>query len=361
MNRTAHKKHFLSFLLMFAMITSMFTMTEALTKEEENNISIYKKASKAVVHITTITVKQDFFMRLVPREGMGSGVIIDKQGHILTNNHVIKDARRIEVTIANGKKLQGMLIGTAPFNDIAIIRIDASPNELHPLLLGDSQDLQVGQKVFAIGNPFGLDSTLTTGIISSLGRSLDTEEGYVIEDLIQTDAAINPGNSGGPLLDSSGEVIGINTAIFSPSGGSVGIGFAVPVDTIKIVVPELIKKGYVSYPWLGVSLYPLQPGLASALNLNVEWGALILEVAPGGPADRAGLRGGSQMVQLGNIILPVGGDVVVSINGKPIVSSDELLRILRKYRPGEKVTLGIVRNKKYRERSVLLGERPKQY
>jgi S1-C subfamily serine protease len=347
--------------VMGAFITTEFSLSEALTGDEENNISIYQRASKAVVNITTITMEQDFFHRLVPREGTGSGVIIDKDGHILTNNHVIKDARRIEVTLLNGNKRQGKLVGTDPYNDLAIIRIDAPREELYPLPLGSSQDLQVGQKVFAIGNPFGLNSTLTTGVISSLGRSLDSDGGNVIEDLIQTDAAINPGNSGGPLLDSKGKIIGINTAIFSPSGGSVGIGFAIPVDTAKRIIPDLIEKGHISYPWLGVSMFPLQPYIAQALNLNVERGALIVKIVRGGPADKAGLRGGIQMVQLGNIILPVGGDVIVSINGTIISSSDELIRIIRKYKPGQKIRLGIVRQRKYREIPLILGERPNQW
>lgn len=330
----------------------------ALTEDERNNINIYKTNSQGVVNITTVVLERDFFMGIVPREGSGSGFIIDDKGHILTNNHVIKDARRIEVTLSNGKKLSGSLVGKDPANDLAIIKINASAYDFRVLELGSSSNLEVGQKVLAIGNPFGLTETITTGIISSLGRSIRSEEGQLMEDLIQTDAAINPGNSGGPLLDSKGRVIGINTAIFSPSGGSVGIGFAIPIDTAKQIVPDLIAKGKPSYPWLGVNLYPLQPGIARALGLRVDRGALIGEVIPGSPADRAGLRGSQRLARLGNITIPIGGDVVVAFDGEKVESSEELLRLLRKHKPGEKVRLRILRNNSFKFVVVKLGERP---
>ena len=330
----------------------------ALTEDEQNNIDIYRKASQAVVNITTVVLERDFFMGIVPREGSGSGFIIDIKGHIVTNNHVIKDARRIEVTLSNGKKLPGRLVGKDPANDLAIIKIDAPVSDFKALELGSSSNLQVGQKVLAIGNPFGLTETITTGIISSLGRSIRSEEGQLMEDLVQTDAAINPGNSGGPLLDSEGMVIGINTAIFSPSGGSVGIGFAIPVDTAKQIIPDLIAKGRPSYPWLGVNLYPLQPGIARALGLRVDRGALIVEIIPGSPADRAGLRGSERLARLGNITIPIGGDVIVAFNGEEVDSSEELLRVIRKHRPGELVKIRILRNNRFKVVTVKLGERP---
>jgi len=334
-------------------------IASALTEEERNNIAVYQKASQGVVNITSTVLERDFFFGLVPREGAGSGAVIDPRGYILTNNHVIKDARRIEVTLSDGSKWPGRLVGTDPENDLAVIRIEAPPEKLKPIPLGSSNDLQVGQKVLAIGNPFGLGETLTIGIISSLGRSIRSETGSMIEDLIQTDAAINPGNSGGPLLDSEGQLIGVNTAIFSPSGGSVGIGFAIPVDTAKRIVPDLIEKGYVSHPWVGVSLFPLQPGLAKALKIGTDRGAMIVEVARGGPADRAGLRGGSKTVQVGNALIPVGGDVVVAIDGERVNSSEDFVRIIRRHRVGEKVVLGIVRDGRAIEVSVVLGERPR--
>lgn len=332
----------------------------ALTEEETNNIDVYQKAAPGVVNITSIALERDFFLRATPREGAGSGAVIDSKGHILTNNHVIKDAQRIEVTLAGGSKWRGNLVGTDPDNDLAIIRIDVPPDKLHPLPLGNSNELQVGQKVLAIGNPFGLGETLTTGIISSLGRFIRSPDGDLMEDLIQTDAAINPGNSGGPLLDSEARVIGINSAIISPTGGSIGIGFAIPVDTAKRIIPDLIEKGYVSYPWLGVTLFPLLPGLAEALKLPVERGALIVEVIIGGPAERAGLRGGSEMIQVGNAILPIGGDVIVGFEGEPVDSSDDFVRKLRKRKPGDRVRLRIIRDETSMNISAVLGERPRR-
>lgn len=331
----------------------------AMTEEERNTVSVYKKSAPGVVNITSTVLERDFFFGLVPREGAGSGAVIDSKGYIITNNHVIKDARRIEVTLADGSKWPGRLVGTDPENDLAVIRIEAPAERLRPIPLGSSQELMVGQKVLAIGNPFGLGETLTTGIISSLGRSIRSESGFLMEDLIQTDAAINPGNSGGPLLDSEGRIIGINTAIFSPTGGSVGIGFAVPVDTAKRILPDLMEKGYVAHAWMGVSLFPLTPGLAKALDLPVSRGALVVEVMKGGPADKAGLRGGSKMVQLGNAMLPVGGDVITDMNGEAVNSSEDLVRKIRKHKPGEQVRLRILREKKSQEVTLALGERPR--
>jgi len=332
---------------------------QALTEDERNTISVYKKAAPGVVNITSTVLERDFFFGIVPREGAGSGAIIDPRGYILTNNHVIKEARRIEVTLSDGSKWPGKLIGADPENDLAVIKIEAPSSRLTPLPLGSSKDLQVGQKVMAIGNPFGLGETLTVGIISSLGRSIRSETGSLMEDLIQTDAAINPGNSGGPLLDSEGRIIGINTAIFSPSGGNIGIGFAIPVDTAKRIIPELIEKGYVAHPWLGVSLFPLTSGLAKAMDLPTSQGVLVVEVIRDGPADRAGMKGGTKMVQIGNALLPVGGDVILAVEGQPVKSSEDVIREIRKRRPGERVRLKILRGKRTEEIVVTLGERPR--
>jgi putative serine protease PepD len=215
-----------------------------------------------VVNITSVVLERDFFFNPIPREGAGSGSIIDTDGHILTNHHVIRDSTKLEVTLSDGSKWSARLVGVDPDNDLAVIKVDAPKEKLTVISMGDSSELQIGQKVLAIGNPFGLGQTLTTGIISSLGRSIRSEAGTLIEDVIQTDAAINPGNSGGPLLDSKGRIIGINSAIISPTGASVGIGFAIPVNTANRILPELISKGYVSYPWIGASIYPL--GLGSS-------------------------------------------------------------------------------------------------
>jgi len=351
-----------SFMLMGAaagILLASFSALWAMTEEERNTISVYKKAAPGVVNITSTVLERDFFFGLVPKEGAGSGAVIDSKGYILTNNHVIKDARRIEVTLADGSKWPGRLVGTDPDNDLAVIRIEAPAEKLKPLPLGSSSDLQVGQKVLAIGNPFGLGETLTTGIISSLGRSIRSESGSLMEDLIQTDAAINPGNSGGPLLDSEGRIIGINTAIFSPSGGSVGIGFAIPVDAARRILPDLLEKGYVAHAWMGVSLFPLTPGLAKALDLPVSRGALVVEVIKGGPADKAGLKGGTKMVQVGNAMLSVGGDVITAINGEAVNSSEDLVRRIRKHKPGDQVRLKILRERRSQEVTLSLGERPK--
>ena len=336
-----------------------YTVGIAKTEDEENNISIYRQVGPGVVNITSVVVERDFFFNPIPREGAGSGSIIDTDGHILTNHHVIRDSTKLEVTLSDGSKWPARLVGIDPDNDLAVIKIDAPKEKLTIIPMGDSSGLQVGQKVLAIGNPFGLGQTLTTGIISSLGRSIRSEAGTLIEDVIQTDAAINPGNSGGPLLDSKGRIIGINSAIISPTGASVGIGFAVPVNTAKRILPDLISKGYVSYPWIGASVYPLIPEFAKVLGLKVERGAVIAEVVAGGPADKAGLRGGDRLVQVGNSLIPVGGDVITEMNGKKVTSSDELIRMIRDRRPGDRVELKLLRKGKFLRIKVTLGEKPR--
>lgn len=342
------------FLLSFA-----YSVCVAETQDEENNISIYRRIGPGVVNITSVVIQRDFFFNPVPREGAGSGSIIDTGGHILTNHHVIRDSSKLEVTLSDGSKWKAKFVGADPGNDLAVIKIDAPREKLTVIPMGDSSILEVGQKVLAIGNPFGLGQTLTTGIISSLGRSIRSEAGNLIEDVIQTDAAINPGNSGGPLLDSEGRIIGINSAIISPTGASVGIGFAIPVNTAKRILPELIRKGYVSYPWIGASVFPLIPEFAKFLGLKVERGAMIMEVVRGGPADKAGLRGGDRQVQVGNVMLPVGGDVITEFDGEKVTSSDELIRLIRARRPGDRVALKVLRNGKFLTVNINLGERPR--
>jgi putative serine protease PepD len=359
-NNIKERKTFVFMLVMVLLMGLTASNSWSITREEDNNIKIYRKSSPGVVNITSTVMEWNYYQGLVPRAGAGSGAIIDTRGYILTNNHVIKDAQRIEVILSDGSKWNGKLVGTDPYNDLAIIRIEAPPERLHALPLGNSKDLQVGQKVIAIGNPFGLQQTLTTGIISSLGRSIQAEGGRFMEDLIQTDAAINPGNSGGPLLDSEGKIIGINTAIFSPTGLSIGIGFAIPIDTAKRIIPEIIQKGYVSYPWLGVNLFPLLPGLAQELRLKVERGVMIMAVVRDGPAEKAGLRGGNRMINVGNASLAVGGDVVVGFEGKAVNTPEELIRALIKRRPGDSVMVRILRQGKFMELPVTLGERPRQ-
>ncbi len=316
----------------------------ALTEEEKTNIRVFQEASPSVVNITTTTIVMDFFS-VYPQKGAGSGSIIDPSGYILTNYHVVRDANKITVTLINGKKYPARLVGADPENDLAVIKIDPE-KPLKPLPLGDSDTLKVGQKVYAIGNPFGLNSTLTTGIISALGRPLSTEEGVVIEDVIQTDAPINPGNSGGPLLDTNGRMIGINTAIFTPSGGSVGIGFAIPVNTAKELIPDLITYGRVRRPYLGVVGIPLWPSLAQALGLPVDEGILVSEVVEGSPAQEAGIRGGTRPVIISDTIVYLGGDIILEINGRKVTSMRDIKKALRGLREGQRVPVKVLRGRK---------------
>ncbi|MFC1815438.1 S1C family serine protease [Thermodesulfobacteriota bacterium] len=311
-----------------------------------------------MVNITSVVVERDFFLNPIPREGAGSGAIIDSKGHILTNHHVIHGSEKLEVTLSDGSKWPARLVGSDPGNDLAVIKIEAPDKKLTVIPMGDSAQLEVGQKVLAIGNPFGLGQTLTTGIISSLSRSIRSESGILINDVIQTDAAINPGNSGGPLLDSKGKIIGVKSAIISPTGVSVGIGFAIPINTAKRILPELISKGRVAYPWIGASIYPLIPEFAKFVGLKAQRGAVIAEVVPGGPVDKAGLKGGDRQVQVGNSLIIVGGDVITKMNKEKVNSSDDLIRMIRDHRPGDSVELTILHDNKFFDIKVILGEKP---
>jgi S1-C subfamily serine protease len=331
----------------------------ALTPDEEINIRVYRAASPAVVNITTIAMAYDFFLNPVPKEGAGSGAIIDRSGHILTNFHVIDTARRLEVTLADGSKWPARAVGADPSNDLAVIKIDAPGEKLTALPLGDSSKLVVGQKVLVIGNPFGLDRTLTVGIVSSIGRSIRADNGRQIRGIIQTDAAINPGNSGGPVLNSSGEVIGVSTAIFSPSGGSVGVGFAVPINTAKRIIPELIKRGYVARPYLGIAGHEIDPALVQALRLPVSEGIMVVEVTPGSPAQRAGIRGGDRAVQVGNMIVRVGGDIITEVDQVKVRTFEELSDFIDAKQPGDTVAITLNRQGKSNVVEVRLRERPR--
>jgi S1-C subfamily serine protease len=336
----------------------------AVSDDERNNIDIYQRYSSGVVNITTVTLGRGFFLQPIPQSGSGSGAILDAAGHIVTNFHVVENAERLEVTLSDKTKHLARIVGADASNDLAVIKIDAR-RQLTPIPLGTSQGLQVGQKVLAIGNPFALQGTLTTGIISSLGRSIEARNGRVIEEVIQTDAAINPGNSGGPLLNSSGQIIGINTAIYSQSGGSVGIGFAVPADTVKRITTDLLTYGYVRRPYLGIAqngYIPLQdiPGLAEALRLDIEnEGLLVVEVIPGSPADRAGIRGSSGFRVIGNYRIPAGGDVILSFDGRPVNNFQELAAQIDKRKIGETAKITILRNNQRRDLDVVLQELPR--
>lgn len=328
-------------------------VNEALDAEEQNNITVYHKNIGSVVNITSRVMTFDFFYGLVPQEGQGSGFVIDKEGHILTNYHVIADARQVEVTMHDRKKYKATIVGTDKSHDLAIVQIKA-PN-LQPMTLGDSTNLQVGQKVYAIGNPFGLAGTLTRGIVSSI-RQVQEPDGLVIDEAIQTDAAINPGNSGGPLLNWHGEVIGINTMIASNVGQSAGIGFAIPINTAKAVVNDLVTLGRVRRPALGVRTIPIDPEIADELGLAADYGLLIVQAVSGGSADRAGLRGGTERAYLGNTPIMIGGDLIVAIDGERVENQQILAQIMNKHRAGDTVKVTIFRGKKKLEVPVVLGE-----
>ncbi len=336
-----------------------------LSEEERNNIEIYQRYSPGVVNITTTTIGYDFFLRPVPMEsGTGSGAVIDDQGHIVTNFHVVRGAETLEVTLPDKSKHEARVVGADPNNDIAVIQINVPRGRLTSVPLGTSKGLQVGQKVLAIGNPYGLERTLTTGVISSLGRSIQAENGRIIEDIIQTDAAINPGNSGGPLLNSQGQMIGINTAIYSPSNsGSVGIGFAIPADTVRRITGDLLTTGYVRHAWLGIgSTVNLAdfPGLANALRLNTERGLMIVDTYQNSPASRAGLRGATDEVRIGRRRWPVGGDVLLEFQGKAINSVQELASEVDRYKAGDRVTVTVLRGNRKIDVPVTLEEAPRQ-
>jgi putative serine protease PepD len=337
----------------------------SLTEDERNNIDIYQKYSQGVVNITSTTVGYDIFLRAYPQSGMGSGAIIDPQGHIVTNYHVIRDAETLEVTLPDKTKHKAKVVGADPNNDLAVIQIDLPRGGVTPIPLGTSKGLQVGQKVLAIGNPFGLDRTLTVGIISALGRSIQAENGMVIDDIIQTDAAINHGNSGGPLLNNAGQIIGINAAILSPNDtGNYGIGFAIPADTVRRITAELITTGYVKYPYLGVrSVMALTdyPGLADALQLNTQGGLMIQSIYPNSPAEKAGMRESTQRVRVGfGREIRVGGDVILSVQGKSINTTQDLQNEIARYKIGERVTVTVLRNNRKVDVPVTLDEYPRQ-
>jgi S1-C subfamily serine protease len=330
---------------------------EGLDSEEQNNIAVYKKNIPSVVNITSRTQTFDFFYGLVPQEGQGSGFVIDKDGHILTNYHVIADARQVEVTMHNRKRYKATIVGSDPAHDLAVIQIKAT--DLVPAVLGDSKNLQVGQKVYAIGNPFGLAGTMTRGIVSSI-RAVREPNGATIGDAIQTDAAINPGNSGGPLMNWHGEVIGINTMILSSVGQNAGIGFAIPINTAKAVLNDLMTLGRVKRPALGVRTIPISPELADEIGLPVDYGLLIVQVTAGGSADLAGLRAGTERAYLGNIPIMLGGDLIVAIDDQRVENEQDLSEMMNNHRAGDTVKVTIYRGKKKMDVSVALGEARQQ-
>lgn len=303
----------------------------------------------------------NWFLDPVPREGgTGSGSIIDPKGYVLTNYHVIENATTLKVTLADGVEQQATVVGADKHNDLAIIKFDPQGKTLKTIPMASTDNLEVGQKVLAIGNPFALERTLTTGIISGLGRPIVTQTGLIIRDMIQTDASINPGNSGGPLLNYKGEMIGVNTMIYSPSGGSIGIGFAVPIKTARRVIPDLMKYGMVKRGWIDVDFIPLFDDLVRYDRLNVSEGILITDVTPGSEAAKAGLLGGDKRraVRYRRTIIYLGGDIIVEVDGKAVASLTDLLDALEDNKPGETIIIKIVRNKNFQTLNIKLSERP---
>jgi S1-C subfamily serine protease len=330
---------------------------------EEQVIGLYQESGPSVVFISSTVIQYNTFMQAEPQEGTGSGFVYDRQGHIVTNYHVVADANEVSVSFSDGQSYPAQVVGQDPSTDLAVIKVNATDLP-PPLPVGDSDKLRVGQFVIAIGNPFGLESTLTLGIISALGRVIESPNGRFIGEAIQTDAAINPGNSGGPMINLQGEVIGVNSQIISTSGASAGIGFAVSSNTVRRVVPELIARGSYPHPWLGVTIYTITADLKDALQqlgmtIPVDAGVLVSEVVQNGPADSAGIRGGDRVVQAGDSQIALGGDIITAVNGVPITSGQDLTLYLdAKTRVGDTVGVTVVRNGRDMQLSVTLAERP---
>ncbi len=345
-------------------ILSFFAATASSQELEQRVMLVFENAGPGVVNITSRSISYDFFLRPIPQEGSGSGFVYDRRGHIVTNYHVIEGARELHVTFYDESRVPASVVGYDPSNDLAVIKVDVSADVLKVIPIGNSSDLKVGRFVVAIGNPFGLEQTLTTGVVSSLGRVIQSPDGRFIGEIIQTDAAINPGNSGGPLLDLDGRVIGLNSAIISPSRASAGIGFAIPATTLERVVPELIEHGRYAHPWLGVQLMDVSKNLAARLNRNGVrtpggGGILVAEALRRGPAGRAGIRGPNRMGRLGNLRIPLGADYILAIGGEPVRTRQELTVVLEtKHRVGDVVSVSVWRESRVLEFDVELGPRP---
>jgi S1-C subfamily serine protease len=329
------------------------------SESERENIDIYEKLNSAVVNITTETMAINWFLEPVPQEGSsGSGSIIDRRGYVLTNNHVIQNAHKVFINMADGSQFEGTVVGVDNESDLAVLKFEPPAGMvLQTILYGDSKSLKVGQKVLAIGNPFALERTLTVGIVSGLGRPIQTSGNRIIRDMIQTDASINPGNSGGPLLDTQGKMIGINTMIYSPSGGSVGIGFAVPVNTAMRVVNELIQYGKVRRGWIDATVVQIFPSLVRYAKLPVDAGLLISRTKKGGLAEKAGLKQGNEPVQYGRSVIYLGGDIITSVNGIKTKTLADLYASLEASKPGDVVKMEIIRGGQTSTLQVTLADR----
>lgn len=326
--------------------------------DELQNIAVYEKVNRSVVHITTIIGNTAGFLNMVPDQGMGSGVILSKTGYILTNTHVIEDAASLSVRLHDGTSVPARLVGMDQENDLAVIKIEPTEQmSLMPIVFGSSANVKVGQKVIAIGNPFGYDRTMTIGTISGLGRPVSDGKGQVIMGMLQTDAAINPGNSGGPLLNSKGEMIGINTSMYSVSSGAQGISFAIPIDTAIAAIPELISTGKVARGWIDIVPVQLNQSIASYAKLDVSAGILISQVTAKGKAEKAGLRGGTQRVKYGDEVIYLGGDIITGINGVDISTFEDMYSALMQTKPKDEVTITIDRKGEKKAVIVELVER----
>jgi S1-C subfamily serine protease len=329
--------------------------------DEMRNIAIYERVNQAVVHITTVTLNLNSFLEVLPVQGTGSGIIISENGYILTNAHVVQDAAQMSIRLYDGTTLEASLIGIDRENDLAVVKIEVPDGKkLSTIEFGDAANLKVGQKVVAIGNPFGYDRTMTIGTVSGVGRPVKLDANTVINGMIQTDAAINPGNSGGPLLNSSGKMIGIATSIYSTTGGSQGIGFAVPVNTVISVIPDLIEHGKVIRGWLDITMVQLDASIVSYAKLSVNEGLLISQVKPNGKAEKSGLRGGDKRVQYGSSIIYLGGDIIVSIKGEKVAQYADLYHALVDTDPGDIVEVVVIRDGVEKIIKVELTDRPSQ-
>jgi S1-C subfamily serine protease len=342
--------------------TSQPTRLAADDESGESVQEIYAQAGPGVVQVTsTSVVGNDPFFGPQPRESLGSGFVIDKSGRIVTNYHVIDGAQEVEVNFSGDDRVPARVVGSDPSTDLAVLQIDAQARALTPLPLGNSDAVRVGDSVVAIGNPFGLERTVTVGIVSALQREITSPNGYTIDKVIQTDAAINHGNSGGPLLSAAGDVVGVNSQIESPGGGSVGIGFAVPINTVREVVSQIIEDGRVEHAYLGVRMQAIDENLAQTFRMSVDSGILIVDVVDGSPADEAGLQGGDQPVIVGGTSYVLGGDIVTAADGQSVADPDDLRRLIMDKEPGETMTLEVHRGDRgesERTVSVTLGRQP---
>ena len=332
----------------------------AALEDERNSIAIYDRYNSAVVNISTEVIGYNWLFEPIPREGSsGSGAVISEDGYILTNTHVVAKAYKVYVTLSDGDSYEGTIVGRDPENDLAVLKIDAEGKKLTVIPFGSSAALEVGQKVLAIGNPFGYDRTLTQGIISGVSRPVRGGNNLIIKDMIQTDASINPGNSGGPLLNSAGELIGINTIIYSPSGGSVGIGFAVPVDTARRVIPDLIRYGKVKRGWIDIVPVQINSRIAHYAQLPVSSGILISEIPAQSAAGEAGLKGGDKRrpVRYGNSFIYFGGDIITAVGGTPVRTFGDLFGALEETRPGDQIDVTVIRGKEEKTLTVTLSDR----